>query len=55
MLDVTQFDSIPFNSKMCQFCSQKANYRNSRTKITTDSEQDTNETHNKNTKEYLNN
>jgi hypothetical protein len=43
---------------MCQFYSQRANYRNSTTQITTGNEQDTNETDttktNKQT-EYLDN
>jgi hypothetical protein len=47
-----QFNSIQFNSGllMWRVNSQKASYRNSTTYITTDSEQDTNETHNKTNK-----
>jgi hypothetical protein len=38
-------NSVEFSSSLltCQFCSQKDNYRNSTTQITTDSEQHTNE------------
>jgi hypothetical protein len=62
---IIQFNSIQFNSSllMCQLYGQKANYRNSTTQMTTDNEQNTNETDktktnkqtNKQTKEYLNN
>jgi hypothetical protein len=43
---IIQLNSVQFNSSllMCQFYSQKANYRISTTQIITDSEQNTDET-----------